>query len=329
MQIRKLLFAATFAAAGLCAASLAATAQDWPSRPVTMVVPFAAGGPIDTLARVLQQPMSEALGQQLIVENVPGGGGMTGSLRVAQAAADSHMFVLASIGTHAISQSMHKKPLYDATSAFQPVILTADAPLVLLVRKDLPAKNLKEFTEYAKANQAKMQFGSGGTGTSSHVGCVLLNQTIGVNIVHVPYRGGGPALQDLIAGRLDFICNYVSTAVPAVAAGQARVLATLAGERSTAFPDVPTADQQGLKNFDISAWNAIFLPKSATPAMVAKMNAAVSKALDTPALKKRLDDIGLIPPAAGRRTPEYLQKYVESEIKKWAVPVKAAGLQVD
>jgi tripartite-type tricarboxylate transporter receptor subunit TctC len=158
---------------------------------------------------------------------------------------------------------------------------------------------------------------------------VLLNQTIGANIVHVPYRGGGPALQDLIAGRLDFICNYVSTAVPAVAAGQARVLATLAGERSTAFADVPTAHQQGLKDFDISAWNAIFLPKSATPAMVAKLNAAVSRALDTPALKKRLDDIGLIPPVAARRTPEYLQKYVESEIRKWAEPVKAAGLQVD
>jgi tripartite-type tricarboxylate transporter receptor subunit TctC len=324
MQIRTLVFAAAIAAAGQ-----SAMAQEWPSRALTMVVPFAAGGPIDTLARVLQQPMSEALGQQIIVENVPGGGGMTGSLRVSQAAADSHVFVLASIGTHAISQSMHKKPLYDSAVAFQPVILTADAPLVLLVRKDLPAKDLKEFSDYARQNAGKMQFGSGGTGTSSHVGCVLLNQTIGANIVHVPYRGGGPALQDLIAGRLDFICNYVSTAVPAVAAGQARVLATLAGERSTAFADVATAHEQGLKDFDISAWNAIFLPKSATPAMVAKLNAAVSRALDTPALKKRLDDIGLIPPVAARRTPEYLQKYVESEIRKWAEPVKAAGLQVD
>ena len=324
MTLRKLLIAAT-----LVVPCHAAVAQDWPSRPLTMMVPFAAGGPIDTLARVLQQPVSEAIGQQIIVENVPGGGGMTGSLRVAQAAADSHMFVLGSIGTHAISQSMHKRPPYNAATAFHPVILTADAPLVLLVRKDLPAKDLKEFASYAKQNAGKMQFGSGGTGTSSHIGCVLLNQTIGVNIVHVPYRGGGPALQDLIAGRLDFICNYVSTAVPAVAAGQARVLATLAVERSTAFPDVPTADQQGLKEFDISAWNAIFLPKSATPAMVAKLNGAVSKALDSPAVKKRLDDIGLLPPLPARRTPDYLQKYVESEIKKWAEPVKAGGLQVD
>ncbi len=239
MTYRKLLIAAAFAAF-----AIPASAQEWPTRPLTMVVPFAAGGPIDTLGRVLQQPLSEALGQQIIIENVPGGGGMTGSMRVANAEVDSHTFVLGSIGTHSIGQSMHKKPLYDAATAFQPVILVADAPLVLIVRKDLPAKDFKEFAAYTKANQAKMQFGSGGTGTSSHIGCVLLNQTIGATVVHVPYRGGGPALQDLIAGRIDYICNYVSTAVPAVASGQARVLATLAGERSTAFPDVPTADQQ-------------------------------------------------------------------------------------
>ena len=316
-------------AAALAVFATQAAAQNWPTRPLTMVVPFAAGGPIDTLGRVLQQPLSEALGQQVIIENATGGGGMTGSLRVANAEVDSHTFVLGSIGTHAIGQSMHKKPPYDAATAFQPVILVADAPLVLIVRKDLPAKDFKEFVAYTKANQSKMQFGSGGTGTSSHIGCVLLNQTIGATVVHVPYRGGGPAMQDLIGGRLDYICNYVSTAVPAVASGQARVLATLAGERSAAFPDVPTADQQGLKNFDISAWNAVFLPKSATPAMVAKLNAAVSKAMDDPALKKRLDDLGLIAPASARRTPEYLQKYVESEIKKWAEPVKAGGLQVD
>jgi hypothetical protein len=161
----------------------------------------------------------------------------------------------------------------------------ADAPLVLLVRKDLPAKNLQEFIAYAKANQAKMQHGSGGTGTSSHVGCVLLNQTIGAKIVHVPYRGGGPALQDLIGGRIDFICNYISTALPAVKNGQARVLAVLGGTRASAFPDVPTADEQGLKDFDISAWNALFMPKSTPPEIVARSNAAVSKALDNPALR--------------------------------------------
>jgi tripartite-type tricarboxylate transporter receptor subunit TctC len=326
MHFCKLLsLAATIAAL----ATSAARAEDWPTRAVTMVVPFAAGGPIDTLGRVLQPALSEALGQQIIIENIPGGGGMTGSMRVAQASVDSHMFVLGSIGTHSIGQSMHKKPLYDAATAFQPVILVADAPLVLLARKDLPAANFKEFMAYLKANQGKMQFGSGGAGTSSHVGCVLMNQTIGADVVHVPFRGGGPALQELIAGRIDYICNYVSTAVPAAHAGQAKVLATLAHQRSTAFPDVPTANEQGLKDFDISAWNAAFLPKSATPQMVAKLNAAFSKTLDNPAVRKRLDDLGLIPSAPERRSPEYLHKFVEGEIRKWAAPVKAGGLQVD
>ena len=304
-------------------------AQDWPTRPITMVVPFAAGGPMDTLARILQPTLGETLGQPIIIENSPGGGGLTGSLRVSQAALDSHMFVLASIGTHAIGYSMHSKPQYHPANDFQPVSFIADAPLMLIVRKDLPANSLQEFIAHTSANQGKMQFASGGTGTSSHISCVLLNQTIGANVVHVPYRGGGPALQDVIAGRIDYTCNYVSIAVPAVQSGQARVLATLARDRTSAFPDLPTAGEQGLKDFDVSAWNAILLPKSATAAMVAKFNAAVSKALDNPAMRGRLDAIGLIPATPERRSPQYLRTYIESEIKKWAGPVKASGLQVD
>jgi tripartite-type tricarboxylate transporter receptor subunit TctC len=319
----------TLIAATLAILSTAACAQDWPSRTITMIAPFAAGGPLDTLARILQPTLGEALGQSIVIENVPGGGGVTGSLRVSQAAADSHMFVLGSIGTHAISHSMHKKPAYHPANDFQPVAFVADAPLMLMVKKDLPANDLAGFTAYTKANHAKMSFSSGGTGTSSHVSCVMLNQLIGVDVVHVPYRGGGPAFQDLIAGRIDYICNYVSIAVPAVKAGQVKALAQLARERTPLLPEVRTADEQGLKDFDVSAWNAILLPKSATPAQVARLNAAVSKALDNPALRKRLDDIGLIPAAPERRSPEYLRKFIEAEIAKWAGPVKAAGLQVD
>ena len=204
--IRKLLcLAAAFAALASGAA-----AQDWPNRPVTMVVPFAAGGPMDTLARILQPALGETLGQQIIIENMPGGGGLTGSLRVAQAAVDSHMFVLASIGTHAIGYSMHSKPLYHPANDFQPVAFVADAPLMLMTKKDLPPNSLKEFMAYTKANHDKMSFSSGGTGTSSHVSCVMLNQIMGVDVTHVPYRGGGPAFQDVIAGRIDYICNYIS-----------------------------------------------------------------------------------------------------------------------
>ena len=311
-------------AAGTLLASVA-HGEEWPARPVTMVVPFAAGGPVDTLGRILQPHLSDALGQQVIIENVSGGGGITGSLRVMQAAADGYMIELGSIGTHAINQSIGAKPAYNAATDFAPVILVADAPQVLLVRKDLPANNLKEFIDYVKVNHAKLQHGSGGTGTSSHIGCVLLNQQIGVPVTHIPYRGGGPAMQDLIAGRIDYICNYISTAVGALEAKQVKALATLTTTRAKALPDVPTADEQGLKGFDVSAWNAIFMPKGTPATLVKQVNEAVSKVLDMPTVQKRLDDIGLIATTPDRRSPDYLGKFVESEIAKWAAPAKASG----
>jgi tripartite-type tricarboxylate transporter receptor subunit TctC len=237
------------------------------------------------------------------------------------------MFTIGSIGTHAIGQSMHAKPPYDAVNDFTPVMLVADAPQVLLARADLPANSLKEFAAYAKANADKMQHGSGGAGTSSHIGCVMVNEIIGVKITHVPYRGGGPAMQDLMAGRLDYICNYVSTAITAVNANKAKVIVTLSSKRVPSFPNVPTAQEQGMKDLDISAWNAAFMPKNTPPHMVAKLNAAISKALDNPALQKRLADLGLEAPEPARRTPEYLKQYVSEEIKRWRGPVMASGVQ--
>ena len=320
-----MLIAATLALAG----SGAAAAQDWPTRPLTMIVPFAAGGPMDSLARILQPTLGETIGQPIIIENTPGGCGMTGSLRVSQAPVDSHMFVLASIGTHAIGYSMHSKPLYHPANDFQPVIFVADAPLLLMVKKDLAPNNLKEFIATTKTNHDKMTFSSGGTGTSSHISCVMLNQIMGVDVTHVPYRGGGPAFADLIAGRIDYICNYVSIGAAAVKQGQVKALAMLARERTPLLPDLATAEEQGLKDFDVSAWNAILLPKSATPAQVAKLNKAVSQALDNPALRARFDAIGLIPAAPGRRSPQYLRTFIEAEVAKWAGPVRASGLNIE
>src|SRR5215470_15465129 len=180
----------------------AARAEDWPDRPLTMVIPFAAGGPTDVLGRVLAQRMGEVLGQQVVVENVGGAGGMTGSKRVADAPPDGYTFVLGTVGTHAQGQSLYKRPLYNSVTDFTPVALVAEVPIVLITRKDLPVNDLKEFIAYAKANQSTMQFGSAGAGSATHLGCVLLNYLIGVDITHVPYRGTGPAMQDLQGGRI-------------------------------------------------------------------------------------------------------------------------------
>ncbi len=314
---------------GTLAVAASANAQDWPTRPVTMVVPFAAGGPIDTIARIVQRRLGEVLGQQVIVENVGGAGGMTGSQRVAQAAPDGYIVVLGSSGTHAINQSLYKKPLYNAASDFTPVILVAEAPLVLITRKDLPVNGLQEFIAYAKANQAKMQWGSAGVGTTTHIGGVLFNQAIGVNILHVPYRGGGPALAELTAGRIDYICNIASTAVPAIEGKTVNAIALLARERSPALPDVATAHEQGLADFEAFTWNAVFLPPGTPVSIVNRLNEAMIEVLETPAVRERLNSVGLSVPAPERRSPEYLGRFVKSEIEKWAVPIKASGVSVD
>jgi len=306
-----------------------AQAQDWPARPVTMIVPFAAGGPVDVLGRILAQYLSEAIGKQVIVDNVPGGGGMSGSLRVSQAAPDGYQFVLGSIGTHALNQTLSKRPLYNAATDFAPVALIADVGLVLIARKDLPADNLAGFIAYAKANQSKMQFGSGGSGTSSHIGCVLLNQTIGVDTIHIPYRGGGPAMADLIAGRVDYVCNIASTVGQAIEAKQVKAIAALTRERSPILPELPTAHEQGLKDFDAYTWNAVFLPKGTPAALVSKLNAALGAVMDNAAFRERLATLGLIVPAPARRSPDYLRTFVANEIEKWAVPIKASGVKED
>jgi tripartite-type tricarboxylate transporter receptor subunit TctC len=309
---------------GLLAFASPTFAQDWPTRPMTMVVPFAAGGPVDTLGRVIAPRLSELLGQQVVIANAPGAGGMTGTNRVKEAAPDGYTFVLGSIGTHTLNPMLAKKPLYDAAADFAPVILIVDVPLVLIARKDLPPNDLREFIAYAKANQKSMQYGSGGTGTSAHISCVLLNLAMGVDVTHVPYRGGGPALVDLIAGRVDYICNIISTAVPAIEAKNVKAIATLTRERASVLPNLATAHEQGLTGFGAYTWNAIFLPRATPRPIVDKLNAAVRETLKAPAVAKRLDELGLTVVAPERQTPEYLRKFVVDEIAKWSAPVKAS-----
>ena len=324
MLIKKIAAALAF---GLALTGFA-HADDFPSRPMTMVIPFAAGGPTDVLGRIVAQRMGEVLGKAVIVENVGGAGGMTGGKRVAEAKPDGYTMLLGTVGTQAQGQTLYKHPLYNAVTDFTPVALIADVPIALLVRKDLPAKDLKEFVAYAKANQAKMQFGSAGAGSATHLGCVVLNTAMGTDITHVPYKGTGPAMQDLVAGRIDFLCEIISTAKPQIDGGTVRALAIMTKDRSPVLPNLPTTLEQGL---DVQAytWNAIFLPKGAPADVVKKLHDAIVTAMDTPAVKERLQGIGAQVVAADRRSPEYLGSFVKSEIEKWAAPIKASGVSME
>lgn len=304
-------------------------AQSWPTRPVTMVVPFAAGGPMDVVGRLMAGSLSETLGQQVVIENVGGGGGMTGALRVAKATPDGYQFVLGNVGTHAVSQSLSKHPPYKVSADFAPVALIADLSLVLVARKDLPAGNLQEFTAYAKANQDKMQFGSASAGSATHLGCALLNAAIGVNVTHIPYRGGAPAMQDLVGGRIDYLCIDTPIAIPLIESGQIKALAILTRFRSASLPNLPSAQEQGLAGFEATNWAAFFTPKATPAAVVARLQAASAAAIGSDTVQRRMKEIGVDPVTPERRSSDYLASFVEAEIAKWAGPVKASGLATD
>ena len=294
-----------------------------------MVIPFAAGGPTDVLGRVLAQRMGDILGEQIVVENVGGAGGTAGSARIARAAPDGYQLLLGNIATHAYSQTLYKHPLYNAATDFAPVGLVAGGPWVLVTRNDLPATTLPEFVTYAKADQSRMQYGSAGVGSGTHITCVLLNMAMGTDITHVPYRGSAPAMQDLIGGRVDFMCDVISNALPQIRAKAVKAIATLGESRTTVLPDLPTAGEQGLPQFDGNGWNALFFPRGTPDAIVNRTSEAASKAQDAPEVRARLEELGLRVPAAERRTPAFLAQYVPSEIAKWAGPIKASGASAD
>jgi tripartite-type tricarboxylate transporter receptor subunit TctC len=237
--------------------------------------------------------------------------------------------VLGNVGTHAQNQSLYKRPLYNAAIDFAPVALVTDQSLVLVARKDFPADNLREFTAYAKANQSMLQYGSGGTGGSNHLACALLNSALGINTTHVPYRSGAQAMQDMLAGRIDYQCPSAPVALPQIDAGTVRAFAILSRNRSASMPNLPSAHEQGLTDFDIPTWYALFLPAGAPKSIVQQLNRATVATLANPTVQQRLKEIGsdLVPPE--RMTPDYLGRFIAAEVEKWSKIIKTNGISLE
>jgi tripartite-type tricarboxylate transporter receptor subunit TctC len=317
------------AAAVLIVITGTAAAQDWPTRPITLIVPFAAGGGIDVSARIQALRMSEMLGQSIVVENVGAAAGMVGGQRVAKAEPDGYTFLIGNTGTHAYNQTLYKKPLYNSATDFQPVGLVSESPRILIARKELPAGNLQEFIAYLKANQKTAQFGSAGVGSGTHLPCVLLNLALGLDITHVPYRGAGPVMQDLIGGRIDYMCDTIQTGAAQAKQGMVKGIAVMSPKRVPIIPDLATTGEQGLPGVEASVWNAFFFPKGTPEPIVHKMNKAMSDTLDDPVIRKKLEELGLEIVAPKRRSPDYLAKYLPEEIERWAKPIRQAGISAD
>jgi len=304
-------------------------AQDWPARPITLVVPFAAGGGVDVSARIQAQRMGELLGQQIVVENVGAAAGMAGGQRVAKATPDGYTLLIGNTGTHAFNQILYKKPLYNAVTEFEPVGLVSESPRIIIARNDFPANNLQELIAYLKAHEKTAQFGSAGVGSGTHLPCVLLNLAIGANVTHVPYRGEAPVMQDIIGGRIDYMCATIQSGAAQAKQGAVKGIAVMAEKRVAIIPELATTGEQGLPGVEASVWNAFFFPKGTPEPIVRKLNKAMSDTLDDPAIRKRLEELGLevVPPE--RRTPEYLAKYLPAEIERWAKVVHRAGISAD
>jgi tripartite-type tricarboxylate transporter receptor subunit TctC len=314
------------AAAALVAATVlpAQSRAAYPERPITMIVPFAAGGPTDVIARIVGEHMSRTLGQQIVVENVAGAGGTTGITRAAQAAPDGYTIAMGHMGTHGAAPAVYPDMKYDPAKDFEPVGLAAGTPILIVARKDFPAKDLKEFVAYVKKNSEKLNEAHAGTGSVSFTTCTLFNSLVGAKPTRVAYRGTGPALNDLVAGQVDYMCDQIVNLVPQIQAGTIKAYAVALPERSPALPDVPTTKEGGLPEYQVSAWNAIFAPKGTPKDVVTKLNGALLKALEDPATRKRMLDLGADLTNKEATTPDGLGKLVQSEVARWNKVLKTA-----
>lgn len=321
-------FAPIAVAAALLIGVASAPAQDYPTRPVTMVVPFAAGGPTDTVARLVAQSMSKTLGQQVVVENVGGAGGTIGAARVAKADPDGYTLLLHHIG-QATSATLYRKLSYNAKTDFAPVGLVTDVPMTIVARKDFPAKDLKELVAYVKANPDKVTLANAGVGAASHLCGMLFMQALATPLTTVPYKGTGPAMNDLVAGQVDLLCDQTTNTTGQIKGGAVKAYAVTTPTRVASLPDLPTTKEAGLPAVEVAVWHGLYAPKGTPDAVVNKLSDALKVALKDDTVKQRFNELGTEPVTDARATPKALGDFVATEIDRWKPVITAAGVYAD
>ena len=310
----------------LSLATPASAQEAYPQRPITMVVPFAAGGPTDIIARIMGESMGRTLGQQILIENTVGAGGTVGVTRVMKSAPDGYTLLMGNLGTQAASVGLYAKLAYDPRTDFEPIMNAAATPMLVVAKKDLPVKDFREFVAYVKANAAKVNYGTGGVGATSHLTCLFLDSLLDAKPQHVPFRGSGPALNALLAGQIDYVCDQTVGVVPQIQAGEVKGLVVAVKNRLPNLPEVPTSAEQGLPEFQATGWNAMFAPKGTPQPILDKLNATARAALKDEATRKRLLDLGAELPDEAGQSPDALRQLVASEIDKWVPVIKKAGV---
>lgn len=320
-------FVAAFVVALFSVCSIA-SAQPYPSRPITMVVPFAAGGPVDTVARILAEPMKKALGQTVLVDNTTGAAGTIGVGRVARAAPDGYLLSIGHWSTHVVNGAIYQLT-YDLLKDFEPVAMLASNPMIIVTKSAAPISKPDELVPWLKSSKQSLMVGTAGVGSGTHMGGLYLQNTTGAKFDYVPYRGSGPALQDLLAGQLDLIVDQLSNALPQVRGGRIRAHAVTAKARSTAAPDIPTVDEVGLNGLYTSIWYGIWTAKDTPKSVITKLNAAVMESLADPVVQQRFSALGLEIMPRDQQTPEALRAHQKSEIDKWWPMIKAAGIKAE
>jgi tripartite-type tricarboxylate transporter receptor subunit TctC len=328
MKIKKTLFAgiaAVVSAGTLLGSNIASAQKDWPTKSISLVVPFAAGGPTDSIARLIAVPMGQSLGQTVVVENVPGAGGTIASTKVARAAPDGYTIYIHHMGM-ATAQALYDKLPYDPMTSFEYIGQVADVPMVLLGKKDLPANNFKELEAYIKANGSKVTMANAGPGAVSQLCGLLFQSRMGVRLTNIPYKGTGPALTDLLGGQVDLLCDQTTQTIPYIKDGRVKAFGTTTMKRLPAIPNVPTLNEQGLKGFEVKVWHGVYAPKGTPQPILDKINAALKKALNNPDVKKRLEDANIDIVPAEKISAKGLKDHLEKEINVWGPVIRKANI---